>query len=228
MKGRVSRALSAVACAASAAVSTTAAAEMFTPVDLTPHLNGRLQDRQPAFPEGDVVLGGVPFHIPVGVNNEWRHAIHSYGTTLTVDVPVNVYGVTAAYTLINSDWGARTGGWMKVEFFGSDGAYAMRDLIGGSDLRDWNGWWTNTINGVTTVNVRTVPTGHDGDPDYLDMQIYALPPDFQDETLSLMRITDAGVEFTHSGILSGLTVIPEPAGLTLLLAGGLAVLVVRR
>lgn len=208
-------------------LASTAGADMFVPIDLSGVSNTRSTLRNAAYPTGSVQLGGVPFVIPTDGNNEWRHAIAGYGSTITLDVPVGVFGVDRAYTLINSDWGMRSGGWMQVEFFGSDGAYYARDLVGDSDLRDWNGWWTNRINNVTTVNVMTIPLGHDGDPDFMDMQIYDLPPEFLHQTLMTMRITDLGILDTHCGILSGLTV-PEPATLVLLTMGLLTLLRGRR
>ena len=57
-----------------------------------PAYNGRMQDREPDYPEGDVTLGGVPFAIPAGGNNQWDCNTIPSGLT-TFEVPVNVAGV---------------------------------------------------------------------------------------------------------------------------------------
>ena len=117
---------------------------------------------------------------------------------------------------------------MLVEFFGSDGAYFQKDLIGNDDIRDWNIFghgWPDKINGITTQEVVNVSPGLNGNPDVMDMQIFALPNDFRDETLTTIRITDNRTTFVHSGILSGITVqsnpIPEPSTLFLFGLGAL-------
>ena len=117
---------------------------------------------------------------------------------------------------------------MVLDFFGSDGAFYSLDLIGDDDIRDWNGFFTDQFNGVTTVNVVETETGLDNDPDFMDMQIIHLPQDFRDENLLHMKVTDQRQILTHSGILSGVTVeqVPSPALLPGLL--GMAVAALRK
>ncbi len=64
------------------------------------------------------------------------------------------------------------------------------------------------------MNVLTIPNGYQGAYDvFLDMQTIDLPGDFNDETLMTMRLTDNRQVFYHSGILMGVTVVPEPAAI---------------
>lgn len=181
--------------------------------------NYRLQDRIPTAPEGNVVLGVVPFSIPIGGDNEWTAAgagelfDQDLNGVYTLVIPVGVTGVRSAYTLINTWWGTTAGSRMKIEFFGSGGAYYSRDLLGNSDIRDWNAFFTESINNLTTVNVFEVPVGRDNNPDYIDMQIYDLPPAFQTEVLTQIVVTDYRTAGWHSGILSGLTLERESLGL---------------
>ena len=115
-----------------------------TPIDFSSVQNIRIQTAEnPSFPEGNVVLGGIPFNIPVGGNNEWTSGngggeFDSSKGIFTLTIPVNIAGVDSVYTLINSSWGVPTGGRILIEFFGSGGAYYSRDLVGNSDVRDWN------------------------------------------------------------------------------------------
>jgi hypothetical protein len=191
----------------------------YIPVDLSPHYNVRRQVINPNFPEGNLVLGGVPFVIPIGGNNEWTcTGTHSQGAgpqfdgTYVLDIPVGIYGLTNAYTLITTHWGTSEPGHLKIEFFGSSDGYYAKDLLGNEDIRDWNLYFTNRINGTSSVNVFSIPQGADGSPDVMDMQIFTLPMSFQDEYLSTIRFTENRVYMHHQAILSGITVaIPEPA-----------------
>src|SRR5690349_8754299 len=59
------------------------------------------------FPAGDQNFGGIPFSIPAGPNNYWSSATAAnFGAgTVSLVIPVGVFGVTSAFTLMNSVWG---------------------------------------------------------------------------------------------------------------------------
>src|SRR4051794_23210639 len=77
----------------------------YTPVDFSAFQNLRFQDLQPAsqtLPEGDVTLGGVPFHIPVGGPNAWWGEAAGGAYPRSITVPIGQFGVTEVQTLINT------------------------------------------------------------------------------------------------------------------------------
>src|SRR5580658_9211985 len=55
------------------------------------------------FPMGSQDFGGVPFAIPTGPNNYWNGAAAAnFGSgVVSLTIPVGVYGVTSAYSLLN-------------------------------------------------------------------------------------------------------------------------------
>ena len=87
------------------------------------------------------------------------------------------------------------------------GATYTKNLVGGVDIRDYNGaTWENNINGTTTVNVFGCPSDNWGSPGRLDMQKIALPPEFATQTLvSIELLTTCGPAFQRV-VLDGLTV----------------------
>jgi hypothetical protein len=147
-------------------------------------------------------LGGVPFEIPTQANNYW-HSEHADGDNpRSIDIFVGRPDVREVHTLINTYWGqSGPGSYAWLEFFGSDGAYFRKDLVGNEDIRDFNQlWFTNSINGTTTVNVVLIGSHR------LDKQAIALPADFQDEELSTIRLSDNGAYNWQRVFLAGVTV----------------------
>jgi hypothetical protein len=205
----------------------------FITVNLAPYTNARMQTFQPSsaeYPEGAVTLGGVPFNIQTaGGNNVWLSDAVSGGYPHVLSVPLNVFGVTNAFTLINSFYGAPgPASYMAVEFVGTGGAFYHKDLIGNVDVRDhFNAAWTNTINGTTTVNVYS-SGGGPGSESRLDMQQYTLPSIFASQTLTEFRLIGAGPGFPNGApFIAGLTLqsaaaVPEPASITSLVVGAVA------
>jgi hypothetical protein len=211
-------------------ISTSLATADLIPVDISQFAIVRIQDRIASAPEGSVVLGGIPFEIPIGRNNEWGFGEpydSSYDGVQSIAVPVGIYGVTTVYTLANTFWGF-DGDKMKFEFIGAQGAYFSRELIGNIDIRDWNGYpaFTTIINSPNSTNVFTLTNGRDGNPDYIDMQRFDLPFAFSNQELQTILITDTRIGGRHSGILSGITVasIPEPSATMLAVIGVLGLL----
>jgi hypothetical protein len=165
---------------------------------------------------------GVPFQLTPS----------AAGNTSFIDgvlnIPVGVFGVTTAYTLINSAFGVFGANNGSVEFFGTS-AYYKVDLIQGQNLRDHlNNVFNNVIDGISAV-----PAFVDGWA-RLDQQIYNLPAAFASQTLVSMRFTGlnlgnpGGSAFITAATVAVATPVPEPASALLLLGGGVALLAWRR
>lgn len=156
------------------------------------------------FPTGPQTFGSIPFNIPASGNTIWHSRIGSAMDPKVLDVSVNLFGVQEVHTLIGSWWGEKINGtYASVEFFGSDGAYAIFNLDGDDDIRDYNlnPTFTTLINGTTTVEVwNNSPRNQ-----HLDKQLFQLPASFLDETLSSMKITDAGAENFQRIFVAGIT-----------------------
>lgn len=173
----------------------------------------------PLFP-GTPTFNGTPFQLAVDANGNTSF----FGQTM--DIPVGVFGVTQAYTLINSTFGQLGAVNGSIEFLGSDGAYLKVDLVQGVNIRDYlNNVFNNSIDGVHAV------VAFEQDRVRLDEQIVSLPADFADETLATIRFTSlllgnpVGNPFIVAATVrtADVTTVPEPAGLALTLAAlGLA------
>jgi hypothetical protein len=143
------------------------------------------------FPIGAQNFGGVPFAIPTGPNNYWNAAAAAnFGSgVVSLNIPVGVYGVTSAFTLLNTFWGwAGPTAYLYVTFTGSDGATETVPLVGDVNVRDYNNDGnTNTINNTSTIQVWQNGLGQ-----RLDRQEYVLPAAFRTQTLTSVTITDTG------------------------------------
>ena len=164
---------------------------------------------------------GVPFNLVKDANG---NKVFYEGT---LEIPVNVYGVTNAYTLAASYCGYYGTTIGKVEFFGSGDGYYSVDLVEGNNIRDhyWGGY-NNIIDGVTAVAAFNKSPGHAG----FDMQLYDLPNTFLDETLLNVVFTGYNMGTAGKPWLAALTVetspVVTPVPATLWLLGfGLAGLV---
>lgn len=171
---------------------------------------------------GTITNGGVPLTIANGAGgafNIWASFDEPGPNPHVLDVPINVYGVGTAYTIMNLFFG-QTGVFNPlVEFFGTGGAYYQKTLVVGTDIRDhFNGGFSNTINGTTTVEVYSPGNGV-----RLDRQEFDLPTFFDTETLLLMRISDSGGNPDGRSFIAALTVqtVPAPGTLLLCLLGAL-------
>ncbi len=169
-------------------------------------------------PVGNQQYNNLPFHIPTGKNNAWM----GWGDAVTTAmVRPNVVGATTVYTLIGTVWGQPgPTPYISLTFTGSGGATYTRNLVGGVDVRDFNGPspFTDSINNTSTINVWTGPV-YDGTHYHrLDEQIIALPSAFASQTLTAVTITDSGKNPNFQrAILSAVTVdgIAAPSGLTI-------------
>jgi hypothetical protein len=141
----------------------------------------------------------------------------------TLAIPVNVYGVTNAYTIINTAYGSDGSDVGQVEFVGSAGADYIVQLVEGTNVRDhYDGYFENTIDGITALpayNRRGF--GYAG----LDMQIYNLPSAFATQTLSEIIFSSNQLGYYGQPFIAAATVASNPVpipGALLLLAPGLA------
>jgi len=143
------------------------------------------------FPTGSQNFGGIPFTIPTGPNNYWNAAAAAnFGSgAVSLTIPVGVYGVTSAATLLNTFWGwAGPTAYLSVTFTGSSGATETVPLVGDVNVRDYNNDGnTNTINNTSTIQV-----WQNGMGQRLDRQGYILPAAFRTQTLTSVTITDTG------------------------------------
>ncbi len=161
------------------------------------------------FPIGPQNFGGIPLAIPTGPNNYWNGAAAAkFGSgVVSVTIPVGVYGVTSAFTLLNTFWGwPGPAAYLYVTFTGSDGATETVPLVGDVSVRDYNqDGNTNTINNTSTTQVWQNGLGQ-----RLDRQAYALPAAFHTQTLTSVTITDTGNQGNGTNgsraVFSGLTV----------------------
>ncbi|MBI2524519.1 MAG: hypothetical protein HYV93_00920 [Candidatus Rokubacteria bacterium] len=108
-------------------------ADTYTQLTL-PALNVRIQTwtgggaYDPIFPSTQT-WNGVPFTFAEDAsgNQVWMG---------NMDVPVNVFGATKAYTIMNSAFGAFGSVNGSIEFFGSGDGYYEMDLTQGINIRD--------------------------------------------------------------------------------------------
>lgn len=181
----------------------------------------------PLFP-GTPTWNGVPFQLAVDARGNTAFigpALTLPGATL--DIPVGVFGVTQAYTIINSAFGQSGATNGSIEFLGSDTGYLKVDLIQGVNIRDYlNNVFNNSIDGVNAMVAFAAGQVR------LDEQIYNLPADFADETLTTIRFTslqrgnpvgDPFIVAATVRVPDPTTGLPEPESLALVLASlGLA------
>ncbi len=184
-------------------ISITAQTTLFDPVPFTS--NQCLQDPDALFhvgwkyPDGYQILGGVPFHIPVGEPNFW---IASEDATV-LGVRLSHTGVVAVHTLINCAWGAAGESLARLELYGSDGTTYVKELMTNFDIRDFDGLGTpyaNEINGTGTIEVFNTDDGQ-----RLDKQRIELPRALRNQKLVGLRLIDSGADQVQRVFIVGIT-----------------------
>jgi len=143
------------------------------------------------FPTGPQSFGGLPFNISTGTNNYWNGAAAANfaSGSVSLTIPVGVYGVTSVFTLLNTFWGwAGPDAYLYVTFKGSTGTTETVPLVGNVRVRDYNNDGnTNTINNTSTVQVWENGLGQ-----RIDRQEFILPAAFASQMLDSVTITDTG------------------------------------
>lgn len=210
------------------------AGTMFTTVDLSAAANRSWVGDWgvSSFPKGTQTYNGTPFVIPGdGLGARYASvygAFDSYAPA-QFSIATDIAHATTAYSLINTIWGQPQRGLIYIEFDGADGMRETFNLLGGSDVRDFNNFaYTNTINNndapsITTANAVTVDSGQHR----LDEQTFSLAPFFLTDNIVKVVITDYGSSGFSRAALTGLTfgstsapgTVPEPASWALMLAG---------
>lgn len=166
---------------------------------------------------GTQTFNGVPFQL--AVDGDGNTAFHNS----QIDIPVNIFGVTQAFTLINTAFGADGANDGYVSFSGSLGDVYTVDLIEGQNVRDhYDGAFSNTINGVDAIPAFSAGSGRAR----LDQQIFNLPAAFANQTLLSIRFHSNQQGLAGEPFIAAATVaaVPLPSAIWLfgtVLAGGI-------
>jgi len=183
---------------------------------------------------GNVTFGkeNIPFNLPSSGNNYWNSYYEPGGrgnSVIDYEIPVNIFGVTEVYTLLDTYWGRSGKSYASLTFNGSLGATYKIDLLGNYDIRDYNqNSFTNAASNVEEVF-------NNGRGQRLDMQSFILPEVFSNQTLESITLEDRGSGASFQRIfISGLTVesvpksVPEHDGILGLLAVGALGVITRK
>ena len=157
------------------------------------------------YQSGSQNYGGIPFMIPTGPPNYWSGCgAANFGPgTVSLTIPVGVFSVRSAFTLLNTLWSQPgPNAYLAITFNGSAGATETVSMVGGVNVRDYNNdGGQNTIN-----NTSTVQAWDNGRGQRLDRQEYILPAAFATQTLTSVTLTDTGNEDFSRALFAGITV----------------------
>jgi hypothetical protein len=195
-------------------MSATAALARGVPVNISAEANGSWCGVNifncSTWPTGKQTYDGVTFKIP-SPNNAWFASVVNGGAgQVSVTIPVNVAHVSTVYTLMNTVFGSTQSDLLSITFTGSNGATWTYQLVGGTDIRDYNNdGYTNSIDcriAGGPGQVGTVSAWNNGEGQRLDMQIYVLPSSFHGQSLASITITDNGNYDVQRSFIAALTV----------------------
>lgn len=159
---------------------------------------------------GAHTFNGVPFEL--AVDGDGNTAFHNG----EIDIPVNIFGVTQAFTLINTAYGADGANVGYVSFSGSLGDIYTVDLIEGQNVRDhYDGGFNNAINGVDAIEAFSAGSGRAR----LDQQIFNLPAAFANQTLLSIRFHSNQQGLAGEPFIAAATVATVPLPSVLWLFG---------
>ncbi len=161
-----------------------------TPIDIAPLANDSGAWNEETFPAGPRILAGVPFVLPDGAKRFWDAGTPMRGARpASITVSVKQPAITRAFFLMNTIWGQPgPASYLALLFTGDRGAIFEKKLVGGVDVRDYNrGVYTNTLNGTTSR-----PAFDSGRGQRMDLVEVDLPPEFQQQTLDSITVTDTG------------------------------------
>ncbi|MCQ8106081.1 hypothetical protein NP590_18370 [Methylomonas sp. SURF-2] len=167
---------------------------------------------------GSQTLGGIPFELQTdadGDNVFWGTNLNisnfSGSSSLTLTLATNLFGATTVYTLINSAWGNAGSNVGSITFKASNGDTHTVQLVEGVNVRDhYYGSFVNTVSS-SAVTLNVIGTNQSGTA-HLDMQAFALPSAFQNETLTSIVFTSTGSSSTGLPFLAGVTVRAQSLG----------------
>jgi hypothetical protein len=150
-----------------------------------------------------IMVGGVSFDLaPLGTSTTSLGAVQMGATSVFV-IPANVVRPQAAYTLMNSSFGALGSDIATIEFKGSSGADVKVELVEGTNIRDHHqGAFCNVIPTGT-------PSASFGS-DRLDMQTFDLSGSFAADDLTQIILTSHGTTGTSGtglAFISAATVV---------------------
>jgi hypothetical protein len=202
-------------------------ADIITPVPIDHLLNQNLR----GFTDGGsypvapttLTVGGVDFNLVSVPNISNSLGIYLPDSNTMTSIPVNnIFGATTGYTLINSVFGGEGLINGRIEFIGTNSAFASFDLLQGFNIRDHRQGNYNNL--VTDPTIVTAQFGNAR----LDRQTFNLPTIFATEYLTEIRLVTNNNSGTQGyPFVAAITVqsVPEPSSLLFTLAVcGLAVM----
>ena len=194
----------AIAGAMPAAAGVARADTTWTPLDLASFVNGGGPlINGDTFPEGPQAFACVPFELGDTAGGwAWYAWLADGPNPRVLEVPAEIPGARSVHLLINTYWGTPEPGLARVELVGTAGTVHEVPLIGGDDVRDYNDdAYTDTINGVTTVEVWTNGLGQ-----RLDKLRIEVPESLDGGSLDMIRVVDEGADGVQRLFVAGITV----------------------